>query len=205
MIVIVQQQRERMPSPFNDLACRPSDQEYRDWTTKSHMMLPNYLFGQITLLRQSRKSIFDSSTETESCPALDKTDINDAGYLEQSPRKIFSRYDCETIPFYENQEGYLSDLAERASCWDIESTVSISSPPDSTRDVTTITTPIRSASQPCDIDVESAAPENIPETPPVAACYAPKKRKLCSINFKKTFESSCFDLIKLWSLFWFEC
>ena len=57
-IVIVQQEREIMPSPFNDLACRPSDQEYRDWTTKSHMMLPNYLLDQIITLRQSRKKKF---------------------------------------------------------------------------------------------------------------------------------------------------
>ena len=55
-VVIVQQGWERMPSPFNDLAHRPSDQEYCDWTTQSHMMLPNYLLNQITLLRQSRKS-----------------------------------------------------------------------------------------------------------------------------------------------------
>ena len=100
-VVIVQQERERMISPFNDLARRPSDQEYRDWSTQSHMMLPNYFLDQITLLL-----FFDSSTETKSYPALDKTDINNPGYLEQSPRKILFRYDCETIPLYENQEGY---------------------------------------------------------------------------------------------------
>ena len=38
-MVTVQQEREKKPSSFNDLACRPSDQEYRDWTTKSHTML----------------------------------------------------------------------------------------------------------------------------------------------------------------------
>ena len=65
-IAIVQQDREIMPSPFNNLACRPSDQEYRGWTTKSHKMLPNYLIDQINLLRQSRKSTFYSSIETES-------------------------------------------------------------------------------------------------------------------------------------------
>ena len=90
-VVIVQQERERMPSPFNDLAHRPSDQEYRNWTTQSHMMLPNYLLDQITLLRQSRKSIFDSSTETKSYPALNKTDIKNPEYLEQSPRKTLFR------------------------------------------------------------------------------------------------------------------
>ena len=178
-VVIVQQERERMPSPFNDLARRPSDQEYRDWTTQSHMMLPNYLLDQITLLRQSRKSIFDSSTETKSYPALDKTDINNPGYLEQSPqKKKFFHYDCETILLYKSQEGYFKDLAERASYWDIESTTSISSLPDSTADVTTITTPIRSVSQASDDDFESTGPKNIPETPPVATCYAPKKRKV---------------------------
>ena len=177
-VVIVEQERERMPSPFNDLARRPSDQEYRDWTTQSHMMLPNYLLDQITLLCQSGKSIFDSSTETKSYPALDKTDINNPGYLEQSPQKKIFHYDCETILLYKNQEGYFRDLAERASYWDIESTTSISSLPDSTADVTTITTPIRSVSQASDDDFESTGPKNIPETPPVATCYAPKKRKV---------------------------
>ena len=83
-IVTVQQEREIMPSPFNNLACRPSDQEYRDWTTKSHMMLPNYLLDQITPLRQSRKNIFYSTTETESNSALDKTDINDRPRISQA-------------------------------------------------------------------------------------------------------------------------
>ena len=104
-IVIVQQQRERIPSPINHLACRPSDQEYRDRTTQRHLMLPNYLLDQITLLRQSRKSFFDSSTETEFCPALDKTDINNPGYLEQSPRKIIFRNDCETIFCTKSRKG----------------------------------------------------------------------------------------------------
>ena len=80
-------------------------------------------------------------------------------------------------------EGYFRDLEERSPYWDNESTTSISSPPDSTADVTTITTLIRSVSQPSDVDFESAAPENIPETPPVAACYAPKKRKVVFSQF----------------------
>ena len=60
-IAIAHQERERIPSRFNYLACRLSDQEHRNWTTKSHMIL-NYLFGQITFLRQSTKSTFYSST-----------------------------------------------------------------------------------------------------------------------------------------------
>ena len=96
---------------------------------------------------------------------------------QQSPQKTLFRCDCETTLLYENQEEYFRDLAERASYWGIESTTFISSPPDSTADVTTLTTPIRSVSQPSDVDFESAAPENIPETSPVASCYAPKKRK----------------------------
>ena len=59
--IVLQQELERMPSPFNDLACRPSDQEYRDWTIKNHMMLPNYSLDQITLLRQSRKFFFTAA------------------------------------------------------------------------------------------------------------------------------------------------
>ena len=116
-VTIVQQQRERLESsPFNDLA---ANQQWQEWSTKSHIMLHNFVLDHIDLLRQERKRMYESPTIHQSYPALEKTEINDAGYLKESPRKRIFRYDCDSIPLYENQEGY----------WDIQTTISS---PDST-------------------------------------------------------------------------
>ena len=126
-VAIVQQQRERLASsPFNDLA---ANQQWQEWSTKSHTMLPNYVLDHIDLLRQERKRMYESPTIHQSYPALEKTEINDAGYLEESPRKILFRYDCDSIPLYKNQEGLIRDYAEREGYWDIQTTISS---PDST-------------------------------------------------------------------------
>ena len=48
-VVIVQQQREKIPSsPFSVLA---ANQQWHEWSTKSHIMLPNYVLDHIDLLR----------------------------------------------------------------------------------------------------------------------------------------------------------
>ena len=76
---------------------------------------------QIGILIQSRKQVYESCCVTESYPALKRTDIQDPTCLDRSPRKILFNYDCQSIPFYENQEGSIRDLAERESYWNIES------------------------------------------------------------------------------------
>ena len=107
----MQQQRERLASsPFNDLA---ANQHWQEWSTKSHIMLPNYVLDHTELLRQERKRMYESPTIHQSYPTLEKTEINDAGYLEESPRKILFRYDGDSISLYENQEGLFRDYAER--------------------------------------------------------------------------------------------
>ena len=118
--------RHRKTSPFNDLD--PGSRELDEWVTKNHMMLPNYLLDQIGILIQNRKQVYESCCVTESYPALKRTDIQDPTCLDRSPRKILFNYDCQSIPFYENQEGSIRDLAERESYWNIESIES----PDST-------------------------------------------------------------------------
>ena len=87
------------------------------------------MLNYIDLLRQERNRMYESPTIHQSYPALEKTEINDAGYLEESPRKIIFRYDCDSIPLYENQEGLIRDYAEREGYWDIQITISS---PDST-------------------------------------------------------------------------
>ena len=128
-IAVIHQQKERVSpstaSPFNDLAPRKNDEnQNEEWTTKSHIMLPNYLLDHIDLLRQNRKRMYESCTIHESYPALEKTEINDTTSLEQSPRKILFAYDCESMPLDENQEGCIRDYAEREAYWDIPTAMS---------------------------------------------------------------------------------
>ena len=102
-IVVVQQERKmrhRKASPLNDLD--PGSREFDEWVTKNHMMLPNYLIDQISILIQSRKQVYESCCVTESYSAPKRTDIQDPTCLDRSPRKIQFNYDCQTIPFYEN-------------------------------------------------------------------------------------------------------
>ena len=55
-VAIIQQTRERNPSPFNDLAPRTNDHEYQTWTTKNHIMAPNYILDQIGFLSPGPKA-----------------------------------------------------------------------------------------------------------------------------------------------------
>ena len=50
-VAIVQQQRERLASsPFNVLA---ANQHWQEWSTKSHIMLPHYVFDTSTFFARS--------------------------------------------------------------------------------------------------------------------------------------------------------
>ena len=183
-IAVIHQQKERVSpstaSPFNDLAPRKNDEnQNEEWTTKSHIMLPNYLLDHIDLLRQNRKRMYESCTIHESYPALEKTEMNDTTSLEQSPRKILFAYDCESMPLYENQEGCIRDYAEREAYWDIPTAMSPESfvrGPVSTPEQSTSYSDARVSSSAETIDL--VTPDLIQGTPPNAACYAPKKRKL---------------------------
>ena len=130
-IVVVQQERKmrhRKACPLNDLD--PGSREFDEWVTKNHMMLHNYLLDQFGIIIQSRKQVYESCCVTESYPALKRTDTQDQDptCLDRSPRKILFNYDCQSIPFYENQEGSIRDLAERETYWNFKSIES----PDST-------------------------------------------------------------------------
>ena len=181
--------RHRKTSPFNDLD--PGSREFDEWVTKNHMMLPNYLLDQIGILIQNRKQVYESCCVTESYPALKRTDIQDPTCLDRSPRKILFNYDCQSIPFYENQEGSIRDLAERESYWNIESIESPDSTEKKDEDQQTPKTPIKpdifsitqqqqqhTSSTSSSGSQSPTAPNLVAETPPINACFAPKKRKL---------------------------
>ena len=88
-------------------------------------------------------------------------------------------YDCESMPLYENQEGCIRDYAEREAYWDLPTAMS---PESFVRGA--VSTPEQSTSY-SDARVSSSAEtidlvtsDLLQGTPPNAACYAPKKRKL---------------------------
>ena len=123
--------------------------------------------------------MYESCTIHESYPALEKTEINDTTSIEQSPRKILFAYDCESMPLYENQEGCIRDYKEREAYWDIPTAMS---PESFVRGA--VSTPEQSTSYsyarvPSSAEtIDLVTPDFIQGTPPNAACYAPKKRKL---------------------------
>ena len=90
---------------------------------KSHIATELPLIISIYIDR-SEKRMYESCTNQESYPALEKTELNDATSLEQSPRKILFAYDCKSISLYENQERCIHDYAERESKWDISTAMS---------------------------------------------------------------------------------
>ena len=181
--------RHRKASPLNDLD--PGSREFDEWVTKNHMMLPNYLLDQIGILIQSRKQVYENYCVTELYPALKRTDIQDPTCLDRSPRKILFNYDCQPIPFYKNQEVSIRDLAELETYWNFESIESSNSTEKKDEDQQTPKTPIKpdifSITQQQQQHISSAsssssqsptAPNLVAETPPINACFAPKKRKL---------------------------
>ena len=103
---------------------------------------------------------------------------NDSRYLEEAPRKIVFPHNCVSIPLYENQEGSTRGYAEREGYWDIQTTISS---PESA--VLILVTPISSILA---SELSSGTQNSInpmvdlatPETTPVSAFYAAKKRKI---------------------------
>ena len=141
-------------------------------------MLPNYVLDHIELFRQERKRMYESTTIHQSYLALEKTELNDAGYLEESPRKKLFWYHCDSIPLYEYQEGSIRGYAEREGYCDIQTTIfsSDSTVPDPVTPISSIlASELSSGTQSSITPVVDVA---TPETPHVIACYAPKKRKI---------------------------
>ena len=109
-IVVAQQERKmrnRKASPLN--ALETGNREFDEWVTKNQAMVLNYLLDQISILIQIRKQVYESCCVAESYPALERTDIQDPTCFDRSLRKILFNYDCQSIPFYENQERSIRD------------------------------------------------------------------------------------------------
>ena len=127
------------------------------------------LLDHLDLPRQERKRMYESLTIYQSYPILEKTETNNAGYLKESPRKILFRYDCDSIPLYENQEGSIRVYVERKGYWDFHTTISSpdSTVPDQVTPISSISaSELSSGTHSSIIPVVDLA---IPETPPVNA------------------------------------
>ena len=121
-IVVVQQERKmrhQKSSHLNNLD--PGSRGFDEVSLKNLLMLPNYLLDEIGILIWSRKQVYESCCVTELYTAPERTDIQDPTCLDRSPRKKLFDYDCQSFPFYENQEGFIRDLAERDFYWNIDS------------------------------------------------------------------------------------
>ena len=64
------------------------------------------------------KSSSDESDVHENFPKCRISDVAVRLSFDQSARKIPLSYDCQSIPFYESQEGIFRNLAEREDFWD---------------------------------------------------------------------------------------
>ena len=84
-------------------------------------MLTNHMCDMMHIFRLERKRSSDQKDVNENFPDCRTTDVADRLNLDQSARKILFSYDCQSIPFFESQEGTFRDLAERENFWDIES------------------------------------------------------------------------------------
>ena len=85
------------------------------------------------------------------------------------------------MPLYENQEGCIRDCVERQAYWDIPTAMSPESfvrGTVSTKEQSTSYSDARVSSTQCAETIDLVTPDLIQGTPPAAACYAPRKRKL---------------------------
>ena len=119
-----------------------------------------------------------------------RTVFQDPICLDRSRRKIVFDYDCQSIPNYENQEGFIRNLTKQEpyiNFGSIESSVST----EKDEDQQTLKTPMKpdsfSITQEQQQQMYSASscssqspsvPLLVTETPAINACYASKKRKL---------------------------
>ena len=147
--------------------------EREDWTTKEHCMLPKIFVNFIAQLPDRPQStsggfitsggIVPPSTLSDSLHAYDISN------LPVETRKIIYKYDCNSVPFYENQLGVLRECDNLADLWGLPKS------PESPINPSLLCTPTADPSR----TKFSKTPENT-ETPSVV--NAPKKRKISAMR-----------------------
>ena len=96
--------------------------EKEDWTTKDHFMLPKFfinLLPQMPDKRQSTSGGFITSGGIVPLSPLFDPPLHayDISNLPVGTKKIFYKYDCDCVPFYENQLGVFQECDNLADFW----------------------------------------------------------------------------------------
>ena len=95
--------------------------EKEDWTTKEHCMLPKTFVNFIAQLPdqpQSTSGGFITSGGIVPASTLsDPPHVFDISNLSVETEKIIYKYDCNCVPFYENQLGVLRERDSLADIW----------------------------------------------------------------------------------------
>ena len=94
--------------------------EKEDWTTKEHCKLPKIFLNFIAQLPDKPQSSVGISLHQGVLYHLQQSDplhAYDISNLPVETRKIIYKYDCNCVPFYENQLGVLQECDNLADLW----------------------------------------------------------------------------------------
>ena len=95
--------------------------EKEDWTTKEHCMLPKIIVNFIAQLPDKPQStsggFITSGGIVPPSTLSDPLHAYDMSNLPVETRKILYKYDCNCVPFYENQLGVLRECDNLADLW----------------------------------------------------------------------------------------
>ena len=95
--------------------------EQEDWTTKDHCMLPKLFVNYIAQLPDKPQStsgdFITSGGIVPPSTISDPLHTYDISNLPLETKKIIYKYDCDCVPFYENQLGVLQECDNLADLW----------------------------------------------------------------------------------------
>ena len=95
--------------------------EQEDWTTKDHCMLPKLFVNYVAQLPDKPQStsggFITSGGIVQPSTLYDPLHTYDISNLPLETRKIIYKYDCDCVPFYENQLGVLQECDNLADLW----------------------------------------------------------------------------------------
>ena len=95
--------------------------EKEDWTTKNHCMIPKIFVNFIAQLSDKPQSssggFITSGGIIPPSTLSDPLHTYDISNLPVGTKKIIYKYDCDCVPFYENQLGVLQECDNLADLW----------------------------------------------------------------------------------------
>ena len=139
------------------------------WSTTKSISIPKGIISEM-LLFFDENHLKQKSTQDDD--DVYQKEIKNHHELPEETKSIFFMNDCDSMPFYENQEGVYRDLEMLKAFWGVGKPTESPESPDSTPTSSTTTT------------IEGVWP--IQSTPPTSLCLAPrKKRRLSDDNTRR--------------------